>query len=464
MSKEKDFFSSIRYLRFAGEMENKFRDHFARKAVNFNRYGGFFFVLLYFTNVFTDFYAFPELKTFAIINRTIILIYGIFCFFIAEWKPAQRHYNVFIIFGYSLVSLLLISYTIIGKGVYQYLYHSGFMLVLVGFFILRIRFVTASIFGIFLVTGQIGLSLFFCPPENINIVLHNSGNILGILVGGMVISYLNEFNMRRSFVQMYYLEAEKVKSEKRNNIIEQDLLIARRIQSQHIPVGDPFSSIFSVYRPMDKVGGDFYDYILFPDEDKIGVFISDVSGHGVSAAFITAMIKTSIVQSGDRINDPSALLSYINECLIGRTGNCFVTALYGIFDFSERSFRYANAGQSMPYLVTPDSVSTLEIIRSVPLAVFTDSKIELMEKRWVNREIAICPGSKMLLYTDGLAEARSPSDPALFFEDAVLSDILRSAAACSSRVFIDKIYGELVAFCGGENFDDDVCMICVEIN
>ncbi|MCU0849640.1 MAG: hypothetical protein MUD12_17305 [Spirochaetes bacterium] len=186
---DREIKSMIRRLKFPDHFEKKFLSTYAEKSVNFNRFGGIIFVLLYFFNVFTDLNAFPELNAFSIINRTWMLVYGIFCLIIAAFRPFRKYYTGFIIFGYSMAGIFLIMYMIIGEGLFRYLYHSGFMLVIIGFFILRIRFFTASLFGFVLIALFIGLNFYFMEPGEFNILLHNSGNIAGMYLGGLICSY-----------------------------------------------------------------------------------------------------------------------------------------------------------------------------------------------------------------------------------------------------------------------------------
>jgi serine phosphatase RsbU (regulator of sigma subunit) len=90
------------------------------------------------------------------------------------------------------------------------------------------------------------------------------------------------------------LERQNALLAERNHIIENDLLMARSIQQQLIPNNTPICKrlqISSKYIPMDKVGGDFYDFFYINNGEGLGFIISDVSGHGPAAAFITAMIK-----------------------------------------------------------------------------------------------------------------------------------------------------------------------------
>ena len=86
------------------------------------------------------------------------------------------------------------------------------------------------------------------------------------------------------------LEREKELLRSRNETIENELIIAKKIQKQIIPRTSPVDNIYAFYKPMDKVGGDFYDFIKYRESEKIGIFLSDVSGHGVPAAFITSMV------------------------------------------------------------------------------------------------------------------------------------------------------------------------------
>ncbi|TFH42151.1 MAG: hypothetical protein E4G96_04045, partial [Chrysiogenales bacterium] len=123
----------------------------------------------------------------------------------------------------------------------------------------------------------------------------------------------------------------------RNTIIENDLKLARRIQKQMIPQGSPYPWIHALYQPMEMVGGDFFDYFEFRNPSRIGIFVSDVSGHGMSAAFITSMVKTMTLQSGDVREDPASLLHYLNGLLHGKTAENFITAFYGVYDPDDRS-------------------------------------------------------------------------------------------------------------------------------
>ncbi len=162
------------------------------------------------------------------------------------------------------------------------------------------------------------------------------------------------------------LEIERNKLKTRNEIMENELALARRIQEQLIPVQQPADFIYSLYKPMDQVGGDFYDFIRFRDSELIGIFLSDVSGHGVPAAFITSMVKTIIMQAGESKGNPAELLLNINTILYNQTDGNFVTVFYGIYNPADNSLLYSNAGHNPPMIITDGAINYLKSAKSVP--------------------------------------------------------------------------------------------------
>ncbi len=256
------------------------------------------------------------------------------------------------------------------------------------------------------------------------------------------------------------LVVEKDRLRERNETIENELNMARRIQQQLIPLHHPADFIHSLYRPMDRVGGDFYDFIAFEGSRRIGIFLSDVSGHGVPAAFITSMVKTIILQSGDRKDDPARLLQYLNELLLGQTAGHFVTAFYCVFDPDSRAVRYANAGHSHPYVIG-DGVAEMKGSRGLPLAVMPNGELERRGKTYRNNEAVLLPGGKLLLFTDGLIEASAGDDRNKRFEER-LPGLLARVGERDCRECVEMLFRELKEFSGTDDFDDDVCIICVD--
>ncbi len=272
------------------------------------------------------------------------------------------------------------------------------------------------------------------------------------------------------------LEQESDLLRERNNVIENDLGMARNILKNLTPSVCFYPGVAFYYRPMDVVGGDFYDFIQFRDSGKIGIFICDVSGHGLPAAFITSMIKTTIDQAGQIRENPAMLLALLNDMLIPVSSGNFVTALYGIYDGNARSFTYAKAGHNNPYRIAETSISMIRSCnRCIPLGILTNIDLDAKGRGFSNETVLLTRGEKILLYTDGLTETRRmrtnrselsvPEDDSdkSDFESSGLIEAIRDNSHLAPQPYIDKIISSLAEFRGTDSMEDDLCLICLEI-
>ena len=250
----------------------------------------------------------------------------------------------------------------------------------------------------------------------------------------------------------------------RNSVMETELDMARNIQKRMIPETSPNPDIAFFYQPMDKVGGDFYDFIEISHQDATGIFISDVSGHGVPAAFVTSMIKSALLQLAPVLRDPADLLFYLNGFLISQTNGNFVTALYGIYFRKTREFVFSNAGHHPPIVIDEAGARFAQAEgRGIPLAIADQMILKAMGKEYTNRTILLKPNSKLFLCTDGLLEAKDKSGSDKDFEQSGLLELLNERKNLPSEKFIETIASELFEFHGSDQFDDDVCLICLDV-
>lgn len=270
------------------------------------------------------------------------------------------------------------------------------------------------------------------------------------------------------------LSQERNKLKIRNEIMENELSMAREIQLAMIPSQSPNPNISFFYKSMDQVGGDFYDFIDFGDNIRTGIFLSDVSGHGVPAAFITSMIKSFILKSMEMRNDPAWLLTYLNDALVKQTGGNFITAFYGIYNNKTKEFTYSNAGHNPPYLIrnANGTSSGMELLGSsnkgIPLAVLSSADLQTLNKKYSNSTASLSEYGKLFLYTDGLVEAVNIKDKELDentsdFESACLEQAVSDYRGLPAKDFVDRIVERLIEFRGSDKFEDDVCMICLDL-
>lgn len=260
------------------------------------------------------------------------------------------------------------------------------------------------------------------------------------------------------------LQNERDLLSNKNRLMEEELILARKIQEQFIPLTNPSATIHSVYKPMRQVGGDFFDFLKFRDCNKIGIFVSDVSGHGVPAAFITSMIKTLILQSGRIREDPAALMSYLNENLVQHTGGNFITAFYCIYDAVAREILFSNAGHNHPYAVYARHNSIVAGHRGLPLAIMDNNALLAAGKQYQNTKTVLKGNSRLVLYTDGLAECMNMANPGVMFEEKLVAENFYNSPKTGIKQFSESILRELVLFRGDDSFEDDICIICLDIS
>lgn len=262
------------------------------------------------------------------------------------------------------------------------------------------------------------------------------------------------------------LQIERNKLQRKNEKIERELDHARQIQMKFIPKTAPNKNIAFYYKPMAMLGGDFFDFIEFPS-GRIGLFISDVSGHGVPAAFITSMIKGFNSDNAIDYSSPGFYLYLMNKFLLPLTAGNFVTAFYGIYEPSTREFVFACAGHNAPFIIAPDILANLLPKTGVPLAVFDENKLGNGKNYFLNRSIKLQQGSKLLLFTDGLVEAAKICDDMdtnyISFDEHGFIETLIEGQSLSSSQFIDLLKKRLIEHRGSDEFDDDVCIICMDV-
>jgi sigma-B regulation protein RsbU (phosphoserine phosphatase) len=170
------------------------------------------------------------------------------------------------------------------------------------------------------------------------------------------------------------------------------------------------------------------------------------------AALITSMVKTLVVTAGENRLKPEMLLEYINEKIFNQTGGNFLTAFYGVYDRENHFFTYAKGAHNAPYLIREDKIISLESSGRI-LGIFESISFE-------KSGIQLIPGDKIILYTDGLTEAIN--ELGIEFEE-FLPQILLNNSHLSVNDLMTNICKELFFHRNDEEFDDDICIVALEI-
>jgi serine phosphatase RsbU (regulator of sigma subunit)/predicted ester cyclase len=250
------------------------------------------------------------------------------------------------------------------------------------------------------------------------------------------------------------LLGQRLKQEERERErIEQELLVARRIQQASLPKEVPELEGWQIspfYRPAREVGGDFYDFHLLPD-GRLGVVVGDATGKGVPAALVMSttcgMLQLAAQALGS--SSPGEVLAQVNEALVARIPqNMFVTCFYAILDPHSASLSYANAGHDLPYLQRRGEAEELRA-RGMPLGLMPGMGYE-------EKEIVLDCGEAALFYSDGLVEAHDPKGEMFGFPK------LRALIAGGGEegALGDFLMRELYSFVGeGWEQEDDITLL-----
>src|SRR5580765_5293857 len=213
--------------------------------------------------------------------------------------------------------------------------------------------------------------------------------------------------------------------------LEGQLEVARQVQLELLPASDPVLEGFdiSAYNfPTEEVSGDYYDWVRIYD-DQIGIVIADVSGKGMPAALLMAFLRASLRAATHIGYAPAISMSKVNYLLwesIER--NQFVTAFYGIFDATNRTLAYSNAGHNPALVMEADGTARFEERGRVPLGMFRDT-------RYYEYYLTIESGQLLVLYTDGLTEAMNSTEEE-YGRDRLVESV-RKCRDLSAREIID---------------------------
>jgi len=236
--------------------------------------------------------------------------------------------------------------------------------------------------------------------------------------------------------------------------IEQELKVARLIQQTLLPQSLPALDGWGVsayYQPARAVGGDFYDFIYFPD-GRIGFIVADVTDKGVPAALVMATTRTLLRAAAERLEAPGAVLARTNDVLVQEIPpKMFVTCFYAVLNPATGHLRYANAGHDVPYRTTADGVVELRAT-GMPLGLMPGMGYE-------EKVTTLAPGEYVLLYSDGLVEAHNPQREMFGFPR--LQALMATHA--NGDTLKDFLLDQLTAFTGpGWEQEDDVTLVTLQ--
>jgi sigma-B regulation protein RsbU (phosphoserine phosphatase) len=250
------------------------------------------------------------------------------------------------------------------------------------------------------------------------------------------------------------LEIEAGRVRRREDAAERrELAEALRIQTRLLPQSVPQIDGWELavsWQPASGVGGDCFDTIRFSDT-RLALTIADVVGKGIPAALLMSNLQAAVRAFASEAAEPQALCHQVNRILCGNIAEGrFISFFYCVLDATAGLLTYTNAGHYLPMLVRADGTVERLGIGGPVLGVLPEAEYE-------QASISVGAGDRLVLYTDGLTEARDEADEE-FGEDRLLEAAV-AHRACSAPSLQARLTSAVAAFTGGRQQDDATLMV-----
>lgn len=254
-----------------------------------------------------------------------------------------------------------------------------------------------------------------------------------------------------------------------NARLRRDLQAAARIQQALLPAALPDTPpvrLAWTFRPCEELAGDLLN--IFPlDDRRVGLYLLDVSGHGVAASLLSVTVSHLLSPHGEssllrsprergplgRLASPSEVLHRVNARICPDGSEQFLTLFYGILDCESCVLRYANAAHPGPVIFTGGKVVTLEH-SGFPVGVAEEAEYE-------DAEAALQPGDRFWLYSDGLVEAMN-SDGEQWGKERFIA-AAQAAALAELNDAVRGVLRDAETWAGDRGPQDDISLVAFEI-
>ncbi len=239
---------------------------------------------------------------------------------------------------------------------------------------------------------------------------------------------------------------------KLNSKFKKDLALAKAVQNSIIPrepVEQNGYRIDFIYFPLEDIGGDMFDIIAI-DDDKIGIFMCDVVGHGVAAALITTMVKALLATYSSVLTEPEQLMNKLNKQLIEMVDEPYMTAFYGVLDSAKDTFNFVRAGHPFPWKLN-DAIQTFGQQNNPIIGI--DGELSYLADT-----IDLQAGDKIILYTDGLLDVGTDDGN---YESRLIK-LFDTNLHITGKQLLGVLKNDLIESAGNGKHMDDVCILVVE--
>jgi sigma-B regulation protein RsbU (phosphoserine phosphatase) len=268
------------------------------------------------------------------------------------------------------------------------------------------------------------------------------------------------------------LEAVNVRLEEINRRMTRDLEAAARVQGALLPDSTPSidgATFAWSFRPCDELAGDGFGVVRL-DETRVGMYVLDVSGHGVASALLSVSVLRVLTPANDpasilfgtddedgqcRPNSPREVMGWLNRLFpFDMTTEQYFTIIYGILDVATGEFRYVSAGHPGPVYMPAAGAPRLLEGRGFPIGLAEGHPYD-------EHSVALAPGDRVFFYSDGVPEAVG-TDGAFFGAGRFL-EVIERASSVSLSDGVTTLRGDVEQWCGDVGVRDDVTILAAEL-
>ncbi len=243
-------------------------------------------------------------------------------------------------------------------------------------------------------------------------------------------------------------------------LMDKEFAIARKVQIAMLP--SPKQGAFgskcridTYYKAHEFIGGDMYDFLNY-DEDRLGVIVADVSGHGPSAAMIMAVLKTLLINETADRPSPSILMERLNEKLIQMTpSEYYATLCFCLIDFAKNTITYTCAGHPSPFISNEKREDIIQFKNHGLISGMFNSTT------YTEETLDIQKGDKIFLYSDGIFEVFG-KDGTIYGQER-LKEFLKSNRNLPNKEIMQKLISVLDDYWDKTTERDDEVIVLIEI-
>lgn len=292
------------------------------------------------------------------------------------------------------------------------------------------------------------------PDEELFRDLNHIGRIVGLLMLlGLAMLILIIWYAGRNNKRL-------IESTARNQSIENELNIARKIQMAMLPTRFPpfpdYPNInaYGEVIPAKEVGGDLFDFYI--RENRLFFCVGDVSGKGVPASIVMAMTRSFFRSFTSYMDNPAKIVMQMNDSLSGEGNDqsMFVTLFLGVFNLTTGELHYCNAGHNSPLVIGHRSLVNLDCKANLPLGVIGGFAYQ---EQAAKLEI----GDTLFLYTDGLTEAENTRHEQ--FGEERMGELLAAHGEQSPQELIETMHQAVAKFVGNAEQSDDLTLFAIRL-